>query len=159
MRILMLFISLLFLSGCAGLAVGTYGTFESQKDSFSLSNIRLEQNYRERKSYSKDEVISLWGEPDQISINGSCEVLTYYDGYTWSGVGAFILVIPVPLILPSGHDETKIYFKNNQSIKLISEYGEVTGMVGYMCGSNECGFMAGSVNTEQTRTIPVTWCE
>ena len=159
MRILIVLISFLFLTGCVGLAVGSYGTFEYQKENFNLADKRLEQGNGDRKSYTKEEVISLWGKPDQVNANGGCEVLTYHDGYTWSGVGAFILIVPVPLALPSGNDETKIYFKNNQSIRLTSEYGEMTGMFGYMCGSNECGFKAGAVNTDKSRTIPVTWCK
>jgi hypothetical protein len=159
MRILVVLISLLFLSGCIGLSVGSYGTFESKKESFNLLEQRNEQGYGENKSYSKEEVISLWGKPDKISTNGSCDVLTYHDGYNWSGVGAFVLIVPIPLALPTGNDETKIYFKNNQSIKLTSEYGEITGMFGYMCGSNKCGFHAGAVNTDKTRIIPVTWCK
>ena len=160
MRILLAFILTMTLSGCVGLAVGSYGTYESKRDSFKLENKRNDVNYySESASYSKDQVISLWGEPDEISVNGSCDVLTYHDGYNWSGVGAFVFIVPIPLAVPSGHDETKIYFKNNQSVKLISEYGEITGVFGYMCGSNECGFKAGAVNTDKTRVVPVTWCE
>ncbi len=159
MRILLVFILAIVLSGCAGLAIGTYGTYESKRDTFGLSNERNQLSYTKKPSYTKEEVISLWGEPDEIGADGLCDIFTYHDGYNWAGVGAFILIIPIPLVLPSGHDETKIYFKENQSIKLTSEYGETTGMFGYMCGSNECGFYAGSVNTDLTRKIPVTWCE
>jgi hypothetical protein len=159
MRILIVILSFFWLTGCVGLAVGSYGTFESQKDSFHLTEQRNKQGYGDKVTYTKEQVISLWGEPDEITTNGSCDVLSYYDGYNWSGVGAFVLIVPIPLALPSGADETKIYFKNNQSVKLISEYGEITGMFGYMCGSNECGFKAGAVNTDKTRVVPITWCE
>ena len=160
MRILIAFILTITLSGCVGLAVGSYGTYESKKDTFKLENKRNDVNYySESTSYSKEQVISLWGEPDEITTNGSCDVLTYHDGYNWSGIGAFLVIVPIPLAVPSGHDETKIYFKNNQSIKLTSEYGEITGMFGYMCGSNECGFKAGAVNTDKARVVPVTWCK
>jgi len=159
MRTLVVLISLVLLSGCVGLAVGSYGTFESTKDSFNLSEQRNKQGNGERKSYAKEQVMALWGRPDKISTTGSCDVFTYHDGYNWSGLGAFVLIVPIPLALPTGHDETKIYFRNNQSIKLTSEYGDVTGMLGYMCGSNECGFQAGTVNTDKPRNIRVTWCE
>ncbi|WP_371189013.1 hypothetical protein [Thalassotalea maritima] len=159
MRIFLVLFSFLCLSGCVGLAVGTYGTFESQKDNFNLTDKRNQQGYGENTSYSKEHVISLWGTPDNITTKGSCDIFSYHDGYNWSGVGAFVVVVPIPLVIPSGADETKIYFKNNQSVKLVSEYGEITGMFGYMCGSNECGFKSGAVNTDKPRTVPVTWCE
>ena len=159
MRILIALTLLISLSGCVGLAVGSYGTFESKKENFNLSEQRNKQGYGKNKSYSKEQVITLWGTPDEISSKGACDVLTYHDGYNWSGIGAYVLIVPIPLALPSGNDETKIYFKNNQSIKLTSEYGEITGMFGYMCGSNACGFKTGAVNTDKPRKIPVTWCE
>ncbi|MDN3651668.1 hypothetical protein QWY77_02670 [Thalassotalea ponticola] len=159
MRILIVFMSLLCLSGCVGLAIGTFGTYELQKDSFGFIEGRLNLSQGEQIPYSKEEVVSLWGQPDKTDTIGNCEVFTYHDGYSWSGVGAFVIIVPIPLLVPSGNSETKVYFKNNQSVKLISEYGEVTGLLGYMCGSNECQFNAGPVNLEVPRTIPITWCE
>ena len=131
------------LTGCIGLSVGTFGTFE---------------NKRENTSLTKEQLIATQGEPDEISTTGNCEVLTYYDGYSWSGIGAFIVIIPVPLLVPSGHDESRYYFINGKSVATVSEYGEVTGILGYMCGSNECKGSAGPVNTDKPRNIKVTWC-
>lgn len=159
MRIMIVVLSICLVTGCAGLAVGTYGTFEFHQDKFNLSDQRLQQNHGENKVYTKEQVISLWGNPDKISATGSCEVFTYQNGYTWSGVGAFVLIVPIPLVIPSGHNETKIYFINNQSVKLTSEYGEVSRMFGYMCGSNECRFESGIVNQDKKRAVAVTWCE
>lgn len=79
--------------------------------------------------------------------------------YNWSGIGAFVVIVPIPLVIPSGHDETKFYFIDNASVAAITEYGEVTSMFGYMCGSNECGFKAGPVNSDKTRKVTVDWCK
>lgn len=160
MQILIVLVLTIILSGCVGLAVGSYGTHESKRDSFELESERNQINYYSNStSYTQEQVESLWGKPDETSTNGTCAIFTYHDGYNWSGVGAFVVIVPIPLALPTGYDEIKIYFKKGQSVKLVLEYGEITGIFGYMCGSNECGFKAGAVNTDKKRKIPVTWCE
>ena len=143
MRIIIIICLTQIITGCMGLAVGTFGTFESKKETPALS---------------KENLIASHGKPDDFYKVGSCEVLTYYDGYNWSGVGAFVLVIPLPILLPSGHDESRYYFIDGKSVATITEYGEVSGALGYMCGSNECKGLAGPVNTDKSRTIEVTWC-
>jgi len=155
-----LFVNLmLLLSGCAGLAVGTFVTFESEQNDVSISSERNSFDYEVNpKPLSKDELISAWGEPDESYSFGSCEVVTYYDGYSWSGFGAFVVVIPLPILVPTGHDENRFYFINDQSVGLVKEYGEVSSALGYMCGSNECNGLAGPVN-ENKRKVDVKWCE
>ena len=159
MRIILTLILTLHLSGCVGLAVGSYGTFENKKDNFTLSVERNKFGFATNSQvYSEEQLIKLWGEPNEKYTEGNCSVLSYHDGYNWSGVGAFVLIVPIPLVVPSGKDETKFYFINNQSVAAISEYGEIVSMFGYMCGSNECGFKAGSVNTDKPRKITASWC-
>ena len=146
------------LSGCAGLAVGTFGTFENEQNVVHISDKRNEFEYIAPKStLTKEVLVSTWGKPDEISQYGKCEVVTYYDGYSWSGIGAFLVFFPVPLMVPTGYDENRFYFINGESVGLVSEYGEVTGALGYMCGSNECKGVAGPV-TENKRQIEVRWC-
>lgn len=147
------------LNGCVGLAVGTYGTFQAEKESFNISD---EKNYFDYSvntiKLTKEVLLSTWGEPDEIAKVGNCEVVTYYDGYNWSGIGAFIVFFPVPLLVPTGHDENRFYFINGESVGLVTEYSEVIGALGYMCGSNECKGLAGPVNSEKKRNIEVKWC-
>ena len=160
MRILATIVIASLLNGCVGLAVGTYGTFEQELNSVSISDTRNQFGYEsETNQISKKTLVSTWGKPDEVSRDGKCEVLTYYDGYSWSGVGAILVFIPVPLLVPTGHDENRFYFINDLSVGHISEYGDVTGMLGYSCGSNECGASAGPVNTHKTRKAMVRWCE
>jgi len=158
-RVLAIISTVLSLSGCVGLAVGTYGTFENKEESFSISSEKNSFEYStSAETLTKEQLVSTWGEPDQISMVGSCEVVAYNDGFSWSGVGAFLVIIPIPLLAPSGYDENRFYFINGQAVGLVTEYGEVTGGLGYMCGSNECSGLAGEVNKDKTRQIQVPWC-
>ena len=159
MKKLSILLVAILLQGCVGLAVGTYGTFEDEKSTAKISSTKNEFIYGySAANLSKESLISAWGEPDSVSTEGKCEVLTYNDGYNWSGVGAFILFFPIPILVPTGHDENRFYFINGELVRLVSEYGEVTGALGYMCGSNECKGMAGPVNTKKSRKVKVNWC-
>jgi hypothetical protein len=157
MRIFLVFTSALLLTGCVGLAVGSFGTFENSEE-FTPEPERNQFGFGGATSYTTERVIELWGQPNESYKEGACTVYSYHDGLNWSGVGVFVLVVPVPLLVPSGKDEVRIYFRDNQRVAAVSEYGEVTSMFGYMCGSNECEFLAGAVNTDQTRKVSVTWC-
>lgn len=149
-----------FLHGCVGLAVGTYGTFEGEKTSVSISNKRNAFSYGGSSTpLTKEVLLSSWGEPDAVDQVGHCEVVTYHDGYTWSGVGAFFVFFPIPLLIPTGHDENRFYFVDGELVGLVTEYGDVTGALGYMCGSNACRGLAGRVNADKPRKITVKWCE
>lgn len=159
MKKLSILLAALLIQGCVGLAVGTYGTFEDEKSTVSISSSKNEFSYSSSSAaLTKETLISTWGDPDGIVAEGKCEVLTYHDGYNWSGAGAFIVFFPVPILVPTGHDENRFYFINGEFVRLVSEYGEVTGALGYICGSNECKGMAGPVNTEKSRKIEVNWC-
>lgn len=66
----------LLLQGCVGLAVGTYGTFEDEKTSVSISSKRNEFSYGvSTTTLTKETLISSWGEPDAIEKIGIAKLL------------------------------------------------------------------------------------
>jgi hypothetical protein len=148
------------LSGCVGLAVGTFGTFEKHTEKFEITDHKNNFGFA-KLEYTKEDIIRKWGAPNEIYRTKNCEVLGYYNGYSWSGIGAFVLVLPIPLLLPSGHDESRFYFKNGKSVGLTKEYGEITSAFGFMCGSNECKFMAGKPKNKDSQSAEANekWCE
>jgi hypothetical protein len=157
-NILISFMFLLPLYGCAGMGlyVGTVGTVEKVSDPLVIEEGKNNIGYKMPETqYTKEETISLWGEPDEVTTVGACEVLTYYDGYSWSGVFAVAIIIPVPLLIPSGYDENRIYFRDGKSIKLVSEVGEVIHVLGLVWASDG-GFVARRVY--QNRKVEVNWC-
>ncbi|GAA5213636.1 hypothetical protein ACFSJ3_03130 [Corallincola platygyrae] len=134
----------LFISGCAGLAVGTYGKKESVKTHFALAETRNEFSHNFPDSaYLKADIIKLWGEPDELWSTEKCEVLVFDNGTSWAGAGAFIGFIPVPLAVPTGTYKNRFYVREGKILGLIQEYGEVDRAAGYMCGSNECEALRG----------------
>lgn len=147
------------LQGCVGLSVGTFGTFERKYDLVEVSN-KKNQFFEtsDQKKLTKEHLISLWGEPDNTAQIGRCEVVTYYDGYNWSGVGALLGIVPLPILVPSGKEENRFYFIDGRSVGTVSEFGELTSLFGYMCGSNECSWHFGAANKDKTRKAKIDWC-
>lgn len=157
-----LLLSVALLDGCAGVAVATYGTKESASTDFVLAAERNKFSFsREPVSYTAADVVARWGEPDAVEAFADCEVLVYEDGVEWSGAGAFVGVVPVPLAVPTGRYKNRFYARAGGVVGLVREYGEIDRMAGYTCGSNECGTTAGEkvneppVDPERARA---EWC-
>lgn len=150
------------LSGCAGIAVGTYGKKEWVRTEFSLAKARNQFSFEARSSsYSRADIAEHWGEPDATESVEACEVLIYKDGTSWAGVGAFVVVVPVPLMVPTGSYKNRFYLRDGVAVGLIQEYGEVKRMVGYTCGSNECGASFGEntdTSKEDSSRALEQWC-
>ncbi len=87
-----------------------------------------------------------------------CEVLTFRQGLRWSGVGAFIGVVPVPLMMPTGRHVSSVFVREGRVVGTVTEHGEVRSAVGYLCGSNACGFVAGPVNRDAPQADVAAWC-
>ena len=156
---LLVLFSLMFIN-CFGVAVGYMGTFEESTTVFELTDEKNNMFFNiTEKSYTNEDLVKLWGEPDKKTSEGKCEVFTYRDGYNWNGIGAFIIIIPVPLLIPTGRNEARIYLKNGKSVGAVKEFTEAKYGLGYMCGSNECEFLAGRVNKELQEKANYDWCK
>ena len=58
---------------------------------------------------SVSQVLEWWGAPDERVVDASgVERLTYYDGLRWRGVLLFLVILPVPLVIPVGHDVVEL---------------------------------------------------
>ena len=128
---------LLPLVGCVGFGAATYGKYAAAKAEFGLHPERNSFSYS-AQTYSPDDVIRLWGEPDSRDVRNACSVFGYKNGTSWSGGGVFVGVVPVPLVVPSGNYWNYIYFRDGETVGAVVEYGEVKGTAGVFCGSNDC---------------------
>lgn len=160
MRKFVLLLSAFLLNGCVGLAAGTYGKHELARESFGLAKTR-NQFSSGSETYTQQQVIEFWGEPDRIEMTGNCTVFAFENGTSWSGAGIFLGVAPVPIVMPSGNYWNYIYFSNDQTVGAIIEYGEIKDAVGVTCGSNECGSImgdAGNSKGENADEAVQRWC-
>ncbi|WP_444906195.1 hypothetical protein [Microbulbifer sp. SSSA008] len=161
-RAIFVIVSLSMISGCVGLAVGTYGKKEWVRTKFSLGKERNQFAFEKRDSpYSETEIIEHWGNPDTVDQFEECKVLIFKDGTSWAGAGAFVGVVPVPIAVPTGTYKNRFYLRNNSAVGLIQEYGEVDRALGYTCGSNECAASSGEkVNESEfdAKVAVAQWC-
>ncbi|QFT54447.1 hypothetical protein [Microbulbifer sp. THAF38] len=131
--------TVLLLSSCVGLAVGTFGKKEWARADFRLGKERNQFVFEKKNEpYKEEEIIEYWGRPDSVDTFKECKILIYKGGTSWAGGGAFVGIVPVPLLVPTGTYKNRFYLQNNSAIGLVQEYGEVDRAVGYTCGSNEC---------------------
>jgi len=130
------------LQGCVG---GMYlheksETYEA--DNFYLEDInvckltrakRVGESDRDYLRYSCDT-------PTSTETIGEEEVWVYQGHDGWSGVVAF-LIIPIPLIAPSGHRDVIINFKDGDLTKVEKQYSsQSNAMCGFLFGFHSIEF-------------------
>ncbi len=151
--------------GCVGLAVGTFDETEIGGSSFDLRpNLYWMIITPHDKRYTQAEIVGLWGEPTRATRHGQCDVLVYRDGLNWSGVWAYVLVVPIPIGIPTSSNETRIYLRDGLSVGMVAEQTENDFTLGFMCGEMDCGFLAGRVDAFQgvensPRHVDIEWCD
>lgn len=130
MRSLLLFpLSFLFV-GCVGVS-----TYVSDKKIVPFNPALKEGTiYGNPKQYTKNEVLSLWGEPSKISFENNHESWVYKNRIGWNGIILWA-IIPVPLFLPIGSRDTTVSFENNLTVNTLYEYArESTAICGPLVG-------------------------
>jgi len=160
--IILILAATLLLSGCAGLAVGSYGKHETLETYYRLDDgkNKLQSTYRTDPVhiYTEEEIIAHWGPPDSVQTVGCCKVLKYRGKVSWAGVGAFIIVIPIPLMIPTGHYESRFYIKEGKCVALVSEHGEVSSIFGWVAGGQGGRFYFGD-SYNGPRKVPLDFCK
>lgn len=55
-------------------------------------------------SVTREQLEEAWGKPDDIDVDGKVERWTYKSELRWNGLFALLVVVPVPLLIPTGHE-------------------------------------------------------
>jgi len=114
------------LGGCAVIGVG-YGGFESidteidnpNLASFSLNNCRSVWPDTHGVFHSLDKILEHWGEPDEMYFHGKEQHLLYEKDLIWSGVSLALVIIPIPLKIPTGREYCEVVIIDEKASKLI----------------------------------------
>jgi hypothetical protein len=150
----------LLLTGCLGLVVGTFGKHEKLTTSFAFVKGRTNLNSNtsaQPGDCSETKIIELWGKPDEVTTNGCCKVLKYRTGISWAGVGAYLIVVPIPLGVPTGHYYDRLYIKDGRCVAIVEEYSEGSRAYGYYMGDVGNSFWFGEVNGPTK--VPLDFCK
>ena len=124
---------LLCLSGCIGVQTIYNKKFESR----ILPEWNVDGRYigtkfiNKEHLYTKQEVVDLIGKPRREWSENGYEYLAYHNknnGWKWYGTIVHI-ILPVPLVIPVGLEESVLRFKDNNLQSVIVENTE-TGFYG-----------------------------
>lgn len=120
------FIALICLcSGCVGVSVtgdksAVVNNPNISKNKGYIGHTPLAPN----RLVAESEVVKYWGSPDKVEVNdkGQKQLLYKRDEFRWNGI-TLMMVVPIPLVVPVGHDYlsltvdngsvTSAYMKNN----------------------------------------------
>jgi hypothetical protein len=118
MKVIAILVLCTLINGCVGvMAMGTnknnYGT-----------NVRLIQfphkelmKANSPQKISKEDVLKQWGEPQKkVKEDGELERWIYENNLAWRGI-ILGIIVPIPLIIPTGHCNTSLIFKGDQLIE------------------------------------------
>lgn len=64
-----------------------------------------------------------WGDPKSIESSASLTRWKYNIDIAWRGLVVFV-VVPIPLMLPVGHNELILSFENDKLVEVSREYGQ-----------------------------------
>lgn len=118
MRTLIFFALTIMLSGCVG--ISAIKTTKTDKH-IELSPYVGYLYCCDDNNYAKSDVISLWGEPDEILIEKNAQHWIYNRERAFNGLIFWAVLIPIPLVIPTGYRTTRLIFEEDTISKIIYE--------------------------------------
>jgi len=87
------------------------------------------------------DVEALWGRPDAIELGGPGEERWRYDSreLRWLGVIVYVVILPVPLILPVGHESVTLTVRDGRVVAAeVVQEDEAQARVGFILDGGPC---------------------
>ena len=138
------------LQGCIGVGAWTLGSRVESSDrpkidlargSIDVRNVGIEVNLR-----TASDVRARWGEPDRVTSReaGVEEWIYKTKGWRWSGLVLYVVVIPLPAMVPVGSQYVSFLIHDGQIERATRadwafKAGAYCGFFGMMYGSWGCG--------------------
>ncbi len=146
------------ITGC-GIGIGyvhekesTYKNIMMYKKKGSVAGVffAASSNSKPHK-YSKSDVLTTWGEPDKkIVLDDKVEAWEYHRTTAFSGPLLWLL-LQIPLVIPTGHRDTSIFFDNDA---LIRTTVQSNGISWAGCGCFDSGCGCGIYENKKRRGYP-----
>ncbi len=101
------------LSACVGYMSFGNGDKEYQNGQFGLGGKGFVNEYKP-ETLTADQLIEVWGQPDKKYSDNDFEIWRYNkSGLAWAGIMPVIVIIPIPLLVPTGKHYTNFKVQNN----------------------------------------------
>jgi hypothetical protein len=138
------------LQGCVGVGAWTLGTRTESSDYPKISRTRgaidMRKTGTEVDLKTATELRTQWGEPDEIEWreNGKEEWIYKTGGLRWSGMVLYLVVIPLPAMIPVGSQYVSLlihdgHIQHATRTDWAFKAGAYCGFFGMMYGGFGCG--------------------
>lgn len=149
-RFALLIIASLTLQGCVGLGAWTLGSRVESSDRPKIDQSRgvidVHKVGGEGTLKTATDLRAQWGEPDSVESReaGKEEWIYKINGLRWSGVVLFVVVIPLPAMIPIGSQYVSFLIHDGQIERATRrdwafKGGVYCGFFGMMYGGWDCG--------------------
>jgi len=126
MRLVLVILCSLLISGCAGVSTMPGSTLHVDGCSDGVEGLSPG-----KFNLTSSDIEKVHGKPDKIISTENGEQWYYPNGLKWRGVVVWI-VVPIPLILPVGHDYHVVNFSNGLCTSEEFQFDENDH--GFACG-------------------------
>jgi hypothetical protein len=161
LHVVMAIATSMVLQGCVGFGAWTLGSRSESIDRPHLEQSRgsvdLHKKAAEGTLATASTLRAQWGEPDRIvpGREGSSEWVYNINGFRWSGLVVYAVILPLPAMIPIGSQYVSIFVREDRIEKVILtdwafKAGVYCGFFGLMNGGWGCG--AGTFEELQTPT-------
>ncbi len=137
-----LILTTVFVSGCMGLGVGLLGNDE---ETVKNPHIHEKGILTEGSTpwVNAEDLHRYWGSPDSLEhTSQAAELWQYNFGLRWNGVGLLVAFIPLPLMIPVGHEYIEFGIENGLVVKARTK--EHTWIAMYGCAASAIPHAAGA---------------
>jgi hypothetical protein len=122
-RFLAVIFAPILVAGCVGAGPVTTGVW-------THTEVCLSKEKRELTTCKLGEIAptpaqfrDVLGEPKSQGMKDGLNYLTYNTDIAWRGLVVFA-VIPIPLLIPVGHNEATLFFDHDKLVRTTQEHGE-----------------------------------
>ena len=116
-------------SGCVGLVAVARGSA-----SYAIEAPQLSTPTGQRPAIAENVRRAL-GEPDRIETVESGERWHYREGLRWNGIALLVVVVPVPLLLPTGFEQAVVHLEDGRVVALEGTDNVSRGRIGCLFGA------------------------
>ena len=159
LHIVMAFAMSMALQGCVGVGAWTLGSRSESSDRPHINQTRGSVNLHKKVSdgplLTASALREQWGEPDRVMAHdkGNSEWIYTTHGFRWSGLVLFIVIVPLPAMIPTGSQYVSVLVRNDRIERVTFtdwafKAGFYCGFFGLMSGGWGCG--AGTFEELQT---------
>mgnify|MGYP001122678161 CR=1 FL=1 len=142
--------AIVMLQGCVGLGAWTLGTRSESSDHPKIDETRGTIEMRNAGTLSDlktaTELRTQWGEPDDIELHkdGREEWIYKTGGLRWSGIVLYLVVIPLPAMMPVGTQNVSFLIHDGHIEQATRrdwafKAGAYCGFFGMVYGGLGCG--------------------